>query len=314
MADQLEPSKKARAYVTGRFELQLDGPKPTVGILHSVDGGQFKSEPIGEKVGGDGLVTRYPGRQKFEDITIQCGTSMGQQFWDWIRESIQNKPSRRNGDIIALDFDGCRRSRRRFMDALISEIQFPALDAKSKEPKRLTIKIAPEQLKYFPETGPTSKNPGDISMQAQKRQTAENFVMHIDGLSDDATRRINKIDAFSVKQAIIDNPSGGLLFTRREAGRVEFPTLSLYVVETYVQPFMDWWEEFVGKGNHTHDKERNGSITYLDGTLKKEVGSINLQGMGITGITFDKHDGHSEGIRNAKVDLYVESLDFKFTG
>jgi phage tail-like protein len=314
MADQLSAAKKARAFVTGRFELQLDGAKPTVGVLHSVDGGQFKSEPIGEKVGGENLVTRYPGRQKFEDITIQCGTSMGPQFWDWIRDSIKNKPSRRNGDIIALDFDGCQRSRRRFMDALISEVQFPALDARSKEPKRLTIKIAPEQLKYFPETGGTSKSPGDISAKAQKQQTPENFVMRIDGMSEEATRRINKIDAFSVKQTIIDNPTGGMLFARREAGRVEFPTLTIYVVESYVQPFMDWWEEFVGKGNHTHKNERNGSITYLDGTLRKEMGGISLQGLGITGITFDKHDGHGEGIRNAKVDLYVESLDFTFKG
>ena len=67
MSMALGKSKEARTYAATRFVLELDGQN--VGILHSVDGGHLKSEPVGEQVGGEGLVTRYPGRQKFEDIT-----------------------------------------------------------------------------------------------------------------------------------------------------------------------------------------------------------------------------------------------------
>ena len=307
--NQVPRDKVQRAFVSGRFELEIDGA--SCGILHSVDGANFKSEAIGEKVGGDGLVTRYPGRQKFEDITFSCGASMTPNFWTWIRESIQNKPSRRNGAIVALDFDGYERSRRTFIDALVSEIQFPALDAKGREPKRFTIKLAPEQISYNTE-GRKANSPVGYDIRPQKKVLPANFSLRLDGIERHVTGQVNKIEAMSVKQNIIDNPMGGLLFMKREAGRVEFPNLTFTLPEAFVQPFMSWWEEFVGRGNHVHAKERNGSITYLDSTTTVEIATITLNGVGITGISLDKHDGHTEAIRMAKVDCYVESLDFQF--
>jgi phage tail-like protein len=305
----ISQEKQHRAFIAGRFELELN--REPCGLLYSIDGGNFKSEAIGEKVGGDGLVTRYPGRQKFDEITFTIGPAMAPQFWKWIKDSLHNNPSRRHGEIVALDYDHNERSRRAFYDALVSEIQFPALDAKSKEGKRITIKIAPERVVYAPEIRPRGQ-PVAIDYRVQKEALPANFAFRLDGIDKEITRRVSKIEAFSVKQNIIENPVGGLLFVKKEAGRVEFPTISFMIPESHVKPFMKWWEEFVGEGNHVHSKERNGSIEYLDSTMRKVIGTISLQGVGITGVTFDKHEGHSEQVRQAKVDLYVESLDFNF--
>jgi phage tail-like protein len=310
MAQSVSSEDKKRAYVTGRFELELDGIE--VGVLHSVDGGNFKSEVIGEKVGGDAGVARHPGRQKFEEITFQCGLSMAPPFWKWVRESLRHAPSRRSGDIVALDFNSCERIRRRFEDALISEVQFPALDAKSKEPRRMTIKIAPERMKYLELNQGTSQRPVSLDARPQKQATPENFLFTIDGIERSVCQRIQKVEAFSVKQTIIDDPCGGLLYTRKEAGRIEFPTVSLSIAESFAMPFIKWFEGFVGRGENTHDHERNGSIQYYDPAFKRVLGTVTLKGLGITGITFDKHDGHGDGLRSAKVDLYVEELDFAF--
>src|SRR5947207_12897602 len=100
----LTNDKKRRVFAGARFYLEPDGINAA--IVQSIDGGQFKSEAIGQQVGGEGLVTKYPGRQKFDEITLTIGTSMTDDFWKWIKESIDNKPSRRNGAIVACDFDG----------------------------------------------------------------------------------------------------------------------------------------------------------------------------------------------------------------
>src|SRR5205814_2249179 len=119
-----------RGFAAGRFVLELgEGEKgnPVVGIVNSIDGGHFKSEAIGEKVGAEGLETRYPGRQKFDDITITVGTTMTKTFWDWVNASTGNNYERMSGSIIAYDENGVERVRRNFFDALIAEVQFPAL-------------------------------------------------------------------------------------------------------------------------------------------------------------------------------------------
>src|SRR4051812_41501918 len=95
-------SKDARTYVSGRFELELDGE--VCGVLSAIDGGHFKSEAIGEQVGGEGLVTRSPGRQKFEDVTTTAGSTISPRFWKWIKSSIDNNPIRYRGAIVARDF------------------------------------------------------------------------------------------------------------------------------------------------------------------------------------------------------------------
>lgn len=309
MPNRKQPgSKDARTYVSGRFELELDGH--SCGVLTAVDGGHFKSEPIGEQVGGDHLVTRYPGRQKFEDITLTVGSAMSPQFWTWVKSSIDHKPSRRNGAIVARDFDNRERSRRTFKDALIAEVGFPQLDAASKGPKQVTVKISPETMSYAEGSGAqAAAGSGDVTKQ--KQAIPSNFRVTIDGIDADDTKRVSKVDAFAIKQNIITAPVGGLLYAPKEAGRMEFPTLTVYVPESHAEPWVKWWEKFVGAGEHIGKNERTGSITYLDSSLTKTLLQIELQGVGITGLTFDKLDAQTDKIRQLKVDLYVESMSLK---
>lgn len=306
-AQMTDPAQ--RTYASNRFELQLNGVES--GLIYSIDGGHFKSEPIGEQVGGDNQVTRFPGRQKFEEITFQVGASMAPDFWKWIADSIANKPSRRSGAIVVRDFDNRERGRREFYDALISEIQFPALDATSKTPKLLTIKISPERIAYKPGDGGAPQRSQNLDMSRQKRYLPTNFRMAIDGVGTDLTRRALKIDAISVKQKIIDAPCGGLLYTPREPGRIEFPTISFQIAEAHAGPWIKWWEEYVGQGEHVAENEHSGSITYMDSSRAKDLFTLHLHNIGITGLTFDKLDGQSDGIRTVKVDLFVESLSLE---
>ncbi len=300
----LGTEKQQRAFANGRFHLELDGVN--VGMLQSVDGGHFKSEAIGQQVGGEGLVTKYPGRQKFEEITVTAGTSMAPAFWKWIKASIDNNYTRRTGAIVACDFDGCERARRTFSEALISEIQFPQLDAKSKNPAYISVKIAPEYLEYQRKDGSRVQPP---SATKQKRFIPANYRINLER-GDLKTMHVVKVDAITIKQNIIQNPVGNEKWARIEPGRVEHPTISMYVPETYAGPWFTWWKKFVGEIQHESGNETTGSIEYLDSDCNDTLMTLSFKGIGITGITYDKLDAGSDAIRTVKVDLYCETMDF----
>lgn len=303
----LGKSKESRTFAAARFILELDGQN--VGVLHSVDGGHFKSEAIGEQVGSEGLVTRFPGRQKFDDFTIQLGASMTPGFWKWVKASIDNKYQRRNGAVISCDFDGRERGRRTFSNALISEIQFPAPDAKSKNPAMITVKISPEYMQYV-RADAAVKTRSNLQVTKQKMWVPQNFQFNLDAIPKEVTRHIVKLDAITVKQNIIVNPIGNELWPRKEVGRIEFPTLSVYVPETYSKSWYQWWDKFVAKGEHIPANESSGSLVYLASDCTTQLMTLTFKNIGITGITFDKFEAAGEPIRCIKVDLYTESMEF----
>jgi phage tail-like protein len=301
-----QPSKEQRAFFSGRFVLELgDGGKSgAVDLVYSVDGGHFKAEAIGEKVGAEGLETRQPGRQKFDDITVQIGTAMSPKFWEWIKASIDNKYKRQNGAVVAYDFDGKERSRRSFYDALIAEVQFPTLDAKAKQPAFITVKIAPERMEWKKGSGSPAPTSNPVK---QKLWIPANFRFRIDGLGD-GMRWVQKVDALTIKQNIIMNPIGKEKYVRKEVGRIEYPNLSFYIPETYGEPFLTYWKDFVGEMNHSGDREKTGTIEYLSSDLSKTLMTLSFEGVGITGVTYDKHEAGTDNIRMYKVDCYMEKM------
>lgn len=302
--------KHARAYVTGRFvlELDIDRNRLPVGALVSVDGGAFKSEAVGEKVGFEGLETRSPGRQKFDDITIQVGTAMSPKFWDWLKKSVDNKYQRYDGAIVAYDYDDRERSRREFHGALISEIQFPALDAKAKQPATLTVKIAPETMAWTEGNKDHKLKMEGNDPKKQKLWVPANFRFVIDGFEDNL-KWVQKVEQFSIKQNIIQNPIGNEKYVRREVGRVEYPNIAFHLPETHAKPWLKYWKEFVGEMKHDH--EYHGSITYLATDCRTELMTVEFEGAGITSVSFDKHEAQSDQVRMVKVELYTEGMRLK---
>src|SRR4029079_16771866 len=155
-------------------------------------------------------------RLKFEDIHLQIGLAMGQQIYDWITASWAKNYQRKNGAIIAADFDYQKKARREFHDALITEVKIPALDAASKEPGYLDVTLTPEDTQTKGDAGTIQP----ASNTKQKLWTTANFRLEIDGV--DCTK-VNKIDSCTVKQQIIEFQDGQERIPIKVPGRLEFP-------------------------------------------------------------------------------------------
>jgi phage tail-like protein len=300
-------AKHHRPFTGGQFALELDGSM--VGFLTSVDGGHLKSEEVKNMVGSDNyLTTKYPGKPKYEDITITVGMASSPDFWKWIKTTVEDKPERRNGAIVIYDFKHRERQRRTFYNALISEIGFPALDATSKQAATITIKISPERIKLEEPQGTRgSVSYGHDELAKQKLWLCSNFNFSLDRFKGDTSLKNAKLEGFTLKQGIMMNPIGRHLDTHKYAGRLEKPSLSISFPQSQIKPWVEWYDTCVRHGNYIGEMT-NGVITYYASNLKTELMNINLENVGITSVEFDKLESHKEGIAKAKVSLYVETM------
>jgi phage tail-like protein len=297
-----------RGYVAGKYGIELQGI--TAGWVSSVEGGHATSDVVSEKVGADHIVKKHIAGVKYEDISVSCGTGMSKAFYEWLKASFDHNYQRKDGAVISADFNYKELSRLNFYHALISEIGFPALDAASKDAAKMTIKISPETTRAQLNSGSSIAGGTFKNDQAiQKKWLPSNFKLVIDKV--DCTR-VNKIEAITVKQKIIDNPVGELRDYEREPAHLEVPNLVITLAESHSKEFYDWHEDFVIKGNNGDNMERGGHLTYLTPDLKTELFTITFSHLGIFKLTPDKSEAGSENIRRIKAEMYCEDMRFEY--
>ena len=181
-----------RSYVAGNFLLKLDGAD--TGFVKSIDGGAIHADVIDEPGGASFFVKKHIGPPKYEEFAVQTGWWMGKTLYEWIAASWKMNYQRKNGSIVAYDVTLEARSEREFLNALITEVRFPALDGASKEQVCMTVKFGPELIRHKKASG-TAAMP--LVKAAQEMWLAANFRLEIDGL--DCTK-VTAVDSFTVRQ------------------------------------------------------------------------------------------------------------------
>src|SRR5688572_5395452 len=144
-------SNPNRAYSAAHFALELDNNQQ-VGLFRSIEGGSIKADVMTYQNGQNYDRWRQLGKPKFEDIKIQTGMSMSEAFYAWIENFFTGVPDRKNGAIVAADFNYMERARREFKEAMIKELTFPKLDGQDKNPAYMTVALAVEQIVFLPGT------------------------------------------------------------------------------------------------------------------------------------------------------------------
>ena len=301
-------TQRMKPYTGGSFALELDQKHSSVGWLTSIDGGHFKTTSVDSQVGRDGYVTKYAGKPSYDDVTIGCGLAMSGSFWHWVRASLHRKPERRDGALVAYDFNQRERGRRTFRRALISEVAFPALDASSKAAAGLNIKFSPEHIGYEEGDGSTlSTQNNNNEMTKSKQWLACNFNFALERFKGDVALRNCKVEAFTIKQNIIVNNIGAELEPRKEPGRLEMPQIVVSFPESMAKGWFEWFHKANRLGERS-DQYTTGQIQYLAPDNRQELMRIDLDGVSLISIEIDKLEAHRESIANVKCTLNVESM------
>jgi phage tail-like protein len=290
----VQPSQ--RGYAAAHFALELDGE--AVGLFRSIEGGGLRREVATHHAGGRERWKQL-AKPKHEDVKLQVGMAMAAPFVRWIASFMAGGAVRKNGAIIAADFAGMERSRRELIGAVITEVAFPRLDAQDRGAAYLTVGLAVEGIAVKP-GDPGRRLVAPAGQGAQRQWTACNFRLRIDGL-EQACRRVTKIDAFAVKQSVVEHHVGGALSPIKVPGAIELPTVTAYVPETDAQPFADALRD--------RHAPLTGALEYLarDGRTLMEV---SLRGASIAAVAPDRCDAQTEDIKLVKVELCIEGMAF----
>lgn len=297
----------ARSYVSGNYSLTLDGVN--TGFVKSVEGGSIYAEVIQEPAGADYVVRKHIGQPKYEDFTAQIGFSMAKPVYDWISQSWKGNYLRKNGSVVAMDYNMKASSERQFYNALLTEVTIPACDGSSKEPAYLTLKFAPEYTRMVKADATKSAAPSPGPKGEQKAWIPSNFRLEIDGLD---TTRVNKIDAFTVKQKVVQDRVGDARDQVKEPGKLEFPNLTLTVSTASIDAWNGWFDDFVVKGNNGQANEKNGTLYFLATDRQTVLASVKLYNIGIIRLEEDATASNADQISQFRAELYVERMEFAY--
>jgi hypothetical protein len=143
-----------RVFAPGHFDLELEGV--SAGPLSNLQGGEAVAEVIEEKAGADHFTHKHVGNVHYNDIVLTFGGGMSKGFYDWIEQATLQNFSQKAGAVITSDPQGKAQRRLEWHGGLLTEIDFPKLDAASKDPFRMTVKITPEHTKSAAGSGNAS--------------------------------------------------------------------------------------------------------------------------------------------------------------
>lgn len=298
-----------RAYVASKFALELDGAG-MLGFLNSAEGGALQTDVIDYKQGALVDVWRQVGKAKFSDILLKVGMGMSPVFYDWIANFFTRKVVRYNGSIVAADFNYKERARRTFVDALISEVQIPALDGASKDAAFMTVKLVAEGMTYETITdGAKIESPPGMR-QPNKLWHAANFRFNVDGF-EAACQRVIKIDAFTIKQQILEYPHGYRRAPIRIPGRMEIPNITIYVPRVDADPFIEAANARLLDYDAPPSGGMNAALEFV-GPDKALLGTITMTGVDVVSAEPQKLEASAETIYMVKVQLQVEGMRFAY--
>ena len=287
-----------RSYVAGRFALELEGK--SAGILSAYGGGfPYGVVAYGDGDGDDPIVHKHISNVKYEEITIQISSDVDEALWNWVADTMDGKAPRKSGSVIFLDeaFNATRALD--FHDALITEITFPAMDGSSKETAHMTVVISPESTSYVAASGKVTINAGK-----QKKWLTSNFRCT---LGDMPTKRVSKIDSFTIKQGIIEAETGERRRPQIEPAKLEIPNLSITLSEVDSDPWFKYFDDFVIRRSA---EEISGVLEYLAPDMKTVLGSVAYAGVGIFKCAPDKLEAGGQQIKRIRSEMYVERMVF----
>lgn len=287
-----------------------------MGFLRSADGGGITTDVQTYQYGFRQDIWRQVGRTKYGEITLQVGMGLSPDFYQWISGFFDRTIIRKNGAIVAADFNYRVRSRREFQDALISEVQIPTLSGDSKEPAMMTVKIAPEKMEYKLVAADELLNFREDMGVVNKRWHAANFTFEMDDFQKTPLfNRVVKIDQFAIKQQILEHHVGNPIdrVTPKVPGRLEFPNISVYVPEVDAAAAI----AHVRKRLTNYVKPENGggsskAVIKLRTPDKVTLCSIELHGVDIVTAEPQKLDASAESMALVKLQIQCEYMSFKY--
>ncbi len=286
----------------GRFILDINGER--AGIIKSFQGFDYQMEAIVHDLGAEIGQMKSVGNLKYTPCKFQTGLGIGRELYEWIKSAFDKNVQTKSGTFTAGDFNYKATSSIDFQDALITSVVIPALDATSKEQGYLTVSCEAERVRHMKGNGADIR--GAVGVK-QKAWTLANFRFT---MGDLPTGRTSKIESIELKCAVIEDRIGSNREPTKHAAKVTIPDLTFEISAADMPKWAEKAEDWFVRGNCEAAHELQGSIEFLDPTLGKTIGSIELKNCGFLSFELPESKANAETVKRFKVKMYVEGMVF----
>jgi T4-like virus tail tube protein gp19 len=264
------PTATNRSYTAGKYAMELNGQ--LAGWIYSAEGGHATSDVVVQPVGADRVQTKHIGGITYEPITVKFGNGMSTTYYQWIQATLAGQPARQNGAIVTCDYNFNEQSRLEWLNAIVTEIGFPACDAASKDAAMMTLKFAPEQTRILGKATGTIGTRYKGSAVVQKKWLPSNFRLKIDGLDCSKVSRIEAITA-SVRSAT--GPTSLAIAQHAAAPLQQISNLVVTLAEASAETFYAWYKASIIQGN-TAQAQKSGQLEYLSPDLTNAIFALTF--------------------------------------
>jgi hypothetical protein len=271
------------------------------------------SDVVNEAVGPTHVVKKHLAGVKYEDISLAVGPETPAML-QWIKETLAQSYQRKDGSIIAADFDYKAKSEMEFFHALISEVQFPGRRRRGeREP-------CTSRRRSRRDDPPQARQRDVVHVLSPRASVAKGALgqplpaaLGLSGPRVARMTRVNQVvEAIVVKQKVVQDSIGEVRDYQREPQSLEVGNVTFTVPEVDAEPFYAWLQTFVVQGQNDDGQEKDGTLEYLAADLKTVLYTVTLKSCGVFKMSPDKVEAGSENIRRVKVEMYCEDIAFDY--
>jgi hypothetical protein len=258
------------------YRLEIEGQD--AGPLRSAEGGEPYGEVEFTYTGLHATVDKHIGAVHYADITVECAPSPGAPLMSWISAMLGGSAPAHAGAIVG------RSSRLEFTNTAIREVEFPGLDAASRQSDAsLTVRLAPESTARVAGTGQST------TYTTSQRFAPSDFRLRVDTLGSN----VGQVDALVVRQT----PAG-----------LEVSDLVVTLPED--DHWYAWRDAFLGRFGPQYGAERTGTLEYLSHGGVTALARIDLTGLGIHSLVAESAGPRPGDRPRMRVSMYCESLRY----
>jgi len=279
-----------------------------MGPLQSFEGGMPYADLANVQIGAAADLPKRLGPVRYSDITLTFGNGMAKPIYQWLQDTLAKKPSVKSGAIIIADQNYTEMKRLTFVNAMITEIGFPALSAADGKANFLfTLKLSPDFTR--PEPGKGGKVAGGVSQQ--KNMNSAYFRLNMPGVE---SQWVTKIELPSLKTKAATESYGQQSMPTKNIATLDFSSVVIEMPDSHAQGLGEWVTDFLVNGNNGPGKERSATIELLDPSLKAVLMTINLNNLGVFKLEASKVEANKDAARTIRASMYCGSMQFNFTG
>ncbi|MFO1053736.1 MAG: hypothetical protein U1F36_16090 [Planctomycetota bacterium] len=232
---------------------------------------------------------------RYSPVVMQCEV---EDAAPWIREAVGGR-NLFNFAVAQIDGEGKVLGKLSIENAVLSRVEFPALEASSKDIYRVDLTFQPGRTAY--------SSGGEMKASANskaKRPIASNFRVTVGSLD---CSRVSSVGAFTISFDVQQQQASTGMSRIRSSGASapQFGDLVLKLGDAAAQPFYDWHRDAVIE-QKADNKPVTASIELLSADMKNTLFRIDFSGVGI--FACRRLPAESERPAMAQPEMFVEGV------